>query len=192
MFKKISENYLVIISLLLYVSSLFFVATTGSGLKPGDTWTGWAYLLFGWMGILGLVIAWYANPLYIFSVVLLLLKKYKEAFILLVISIIISLQTIYFFFMKEIPTGVPVYGLNRMVPNIGFYLWELSFIILCAHALKKFLTETNSTLQFFLSSILTSFFSFLDRNKNWLILIAVLVTIWAFLFGGEFPWYFIE
>lgn len=183
MLKKISENYLVVISLLLYISSLFFVAITGSKAGFGqDPMTGLWLLGTGWIGTLGLILAWYANLLYIISIALLFFKKFKAAFVAAIASMIIGLQTLYFTTVPETPLGAPQWGLGRITLNTGFYLWELSFLILSSYTLKRFLTEMNASLISFLSSIFTSSFSFLNRNKNWFILTIFLCGILFFLY----------
>lgn len=167
MFKKISGNYLVFISFILYIVSLFLTAAMA---KNGEIVTGLYLLLFGWAGIIGGVIAWYANPLYVISIILLLFKKHKVALILLVISVVIALQSFI---------GIPMQNFyNSGSPSTGFYVWELSFIILSIHALKMFLEEKNTTLSDFASTY-----------RYWLILGIFICGLVLFLFRGEFPWF---
>ncbi len=167
MLKKIAENYLVLISLILYIVSLFMTAAVATN---GEIINGLFLLLFGWAGIIAGVIAWYANPLYIISIILLLCKKYKAALILLVISVVIALQSFI---------GIPMENFyNQGTPSTGFYLWELSFIIVTIHTLKMFLSEKGVTL-----------IDFVTTNKYWILLTIFICSMIFLLFGNEFPWF---
>lgn len=94
-----------------------------------DEYGGWL-LLIGEFGIFSGMFAWYANLSALCAVIALKSGSYKEALNVSILSFIISLQS-FGFKEKWLDEG----GAKKLIVDhlgIGFYIWELSFILLVA------------------------------------------------------------
>jgi hypothetical protein len=109
----------------LYIASLCLPAAVLSG---GISVTGLDIFLVGWGGIVVLLVAWYANIFGIAAFAFAYFKKEKVTFICSVIAFILGLQS-YFWSHFNLPKE---WGLDYL--TIGFYLWELSFLVLSIHS----------------------------------------------------------
>ncbi|MBF5057383.1 hypothetical protein Y5W_02677 [Alcanivorax sp. 521-1] len=116
---------LVLISVVLYVLSLFFPAFTTDSSYQGfsavlNDYMGWYVLMIGWAAVLDNCIAWFANPLFGLSVLMLLCgQTSKVTRNLSYGSFILALSS--FFYSSLWADGGPR---ERIVEyQAGFWLW---------------------------------------------------------------------
>ena len=125
---KSPHFWLVIISIVLYILSMFFTPFYVANPKADIYSSSFFMLLAGWMAILGggliPTIIWLANPLYLFGGFL-ILNKEKVGVILIGLSVILAL---YFTTLDSIMDGES--GATTAITKLGagFYFWILSFV----------------------------------------------------------------
>jgi hypothetical protein len=109
------------LSISLFIASLGFKTLI---LSKGDSsfLPGWVSLLFGF-GYL----AWFANPLFVLGVVLLLLKRFSLALAVSALSLILATTT---FFIREAEYNEAGHTASVIGYGAGFYLWLASISVL--------------------------------------------------------------
>jgi hypothetical protein len=109
------------LSISLFIASLGFKTLI---LSKGDSsfLPGWVCLLFGFE-----YLAWFANPLFVLGVVLLLLKRFSLALAVSVLSVILATTT---FFIREAEYNEAGYTASVIGYGAGFYLWLSSISVL--------------------------------------------------------------
>lgn len=83
-------------------------------------------LLIGWAGLFTGVIAWFANPVGLVAVLLLILRKFKAAFVTGLVAVGLAATTLMLF-VQDLPGdegGVTKSRLAVLLP--GFYLWLIA------------------------------------------------------------------
>lgn len=112
-------------------------------IEEGPVWYGWEVLILGWSGAFSsfpyFTIAWYANPLFVLTVILLV--KDKPPVLFSALSGLLIALTAFFFKRvwndKEPPEVIVTsYG-------AGFYLWLTSFVILAVAAWVVYRKESE-------------------------------------------------
>lgn len=117
------QYFLLLISIVIYVVSLFFPGLQGGG----TSLYGSTLLLFGWAQTLnGECIAWLANPIFFAAITLFILSRFKMAAGLSFLACIVALDT---FRATRFP---PNEAYTVTIDEIGsaFYIWMASFIVL--------------------------------------------------------------
>ena len=84
-----------------------------------ETIQGYWVLSMGWMGIVFLQFAWYANPLNLLAI-LLVQKRPFISLLLSIVALIVASETFIFY---EIPTGTNEEKMYIKELGLGFYLW---------------------------------------------------------------------
>lgn len=74
------------------VSLTLPVAVTGD--QPGEVWPGFAVLIVGPLGVLVTQFAWFANPLFVLAVILMLLRQPPSPTLGLIIAVPLTLLTL--------------------------------------------------------------------------------------------------
>jgi uncharacterized membrane protein len=146
--KYFLATIITVISAVLWIASLFFIAITTY--NPEHNLTGLDILLSGWLGPLSLNFAWYANITYAFSLFLLLANKppIKPPIKLSIISAVLAFNAITFHKLplNEGGGAAAIYGYG-----IGFVLWVLAILfILFATSIKgnKFKNSSDKLVVF--------------------------------------------
>ena len=125
--RHLSARALTVLAIVLWGSSLAFVALA---LYAGERKVyGAEVLATGWLALLGLHVAWFANPLFLLSAVRLLLGK--SAVTLSILAAVASLDTVRFktYLLDEGGATTQVYGYGW-----GAVLWFLSLAVTLAAA----------------------------------------------------------
>lgn len=146
MFKKEIKSpqfWLVIVSIVLYILSMFFTPFYVANPKADIYSNSFFMLLMGWMGILGggliPTIIWLANPLYFFGGFL-ILNKEKFALIPVTLSLLLA---IYFTSLDSIMDGESGKTTAITQLGLGFYFWILSFIAMFFAGVSLFRNKEN-------------------------------------------------
>ena len=109
----------------LFALSLFLPALL---FKSHDPLSGAHVLTWGWLGVLTLDIAWFANPAFVFASYAFLQRNFGRARIFAGGSLLLGALS---FFAKEWwfneGSGTPITGLGA-----AFYIWLMSFAVLFA------------------------------------------------------------
>jgi len=89
------------------------------------TWRGATFLLCGWFGPMmgGPICGWYANPTLILGWILLALRRYAGASIVLVIAAVLALSSASLFGVEVWQNEGGVNNLHLQHFGIGFYVW---------------------------------------------------------------------
>jgi hypothetical protein len=98
--------------------------------NPKDVLSGANVLAVGWSGIFAGVIAWYANPVWLFGLIMAYIGKPKWAAIAGVIALLIGCTT-FSLFGQELPADEG--GVNHMTLTrtlAGCYVWLVSLVTL--------------------------------------------------------------
>ncbi|MCA8277417.1 hypothetical protein LGN17_33560 [Burkholderia sp. AU30280] len=115
---------LLAISVALYLVAMF-TAPFRTGAPDPHPWAdGWQVLLTGWMGVLGGIYAWLANPL-VFAAWLLTVKRYRaQAVVLAVLALLFGMS-----FLSQRQIAVNEAGDVEPVhlDAIGYWCWLASF-----------------------------------------------------------------
>lgn len=124
-----SRKLLLIIPLGIYLSSLFFPALyIKPGLIPGyEFHSGYDVLLLGWLGLIGLIVGWYANPLLLLSVIGVLADARKVARYSALAAALLALDT-----FRVLKIGLPDNGrtIELVGLGIGAWLWLLAIALM--------------------------------------------------------------
>lgn len=112
--KFLSSKVITGVAFCLWLTSLFLVGFVDVGATP---WSGVNILALGWLGLGVICAAWYANPLFLLSL-LLLATTDKAPRILTVIAVLLSLDTFRFADMPSNPNVPTIYAYG-----IGAALW---------------------------------------------------------------------
>ncbi|MCU0671156.1 MAG: hypothetical protein MUE69_00040 [Myxococcota bacterium] len=88
-------------------------------------WRGATFVLCGWFGPMmgGPICGWYANPMLILSWILLALRRYRGASIVLVIAAVLALSSATLFGVEVWQNEGGVNNLRLQHFGIGFYVW---------------------------------------------------------------------
>lgn len=88
-------------------------------------WRGATFVLCGWFGPMfgGPVCGWYANPMLILGWILLALRRYRGASIVLVIAAVLALSSASLFGVEVWQNEGGVNNLRLQHFGIGFYVW---------------------------------------------------------------------
>ncbi len=100
---------------------------------------GYNILAYGFLGILGGIIGWYGNPLYLFAFILFLFKKYHAAYIISLAAFVVGLTALL---VREIPRnegGVHNFVVDHL--GSGYYLWLTSIALLAFCSYRKYTKE---------------------------------------------------
>jgi len=114
----LATRVLVYLGLLCFVVSLFQTVLFTSG----DDIQGYWVFILGWMGIVIFQLSWFANPLNLLAL-LLLLKRPRLSFLLSILAFVLASQTLSF---SEIPIGLHANKIYIKELGLGFYFWYLS------------------------------------------------------------------
>ena len=99
-------------------------------LGDGAPLTGWTLLINGWRATGAGVWAWFANPLFICAVALLLVRRAQAAGVLAALALVLGLSSL--------ATGALAVRAGYSVPALafgpGFCLWLMSLFALCLWA----------------------------------------------------------
>ncbi len=124
-------NLLIFLGLLCFSISLFLPIFFTSAEDIYGFWV----LVTGWMGLVFLQVAWYANPLNLLA--LLLVNDHPRVALLLSL-LAITLASCSFIFY-EIPTGVNYEKVFIQEFGSGFYLWFVALILILIGMLFGFI-----------------------------------------------------
>jgi hypothetical protein len=120
----------VLISLVLFVIACALPALEfKNSHKPNDVMLGLRALAVGWSGIFAAIVAWYANPIWLVSVVLTCFRRPMLATVFGIIAVALALTTISIV-GRELPGdegNVTKTTVIRLLP--GFYVWIASIAI---------------------------------------------------------------
>jgi hypothetical protein len=124
-------NKVLITSLLLFLVSCCLPALEfKNSSSPNDVMFGLRALVVGWSGFFVWVLSWYANPVWLLGVVLVLLRKPIPAAIVGVVAIAIAYGT-FSLVGRELPAdegNVKKMTVIKLLP--GCYVWMASLVIL--------------------------------------------------------------
>lgn len=115
---------LVYLSLICYGMSLFLPSLYTSA----NTISGYWILITGWIGPVFLQSAWYANPLFLLSIIIFSARQHS-AILFAILAIILASQS---FLMFEIPTGINQDKIYIKELGPGFFVWFFAIILLLA------------------------------------------------------------
>jgi len=121
-FYKLGINVFIFFGLVCFSASLFLPIFFTS---TEDIYGFWV-LVTGWMGLVFIQLAWYANPL---NLLALLLANDRPRIALLISLLAIALASCSFVFY-EIPTGINYEKVFIREFGLGFYLWYASHILI--------------------------------------------------------------
>ncbi|MBU8897773.1 hypothetical protein KRR26_19335 [Corallococcus sp. M34] len=98
-------------------------------------------LLCGWLGAVEMQWGWFANPLLLLTLILLLMGRYRGAFWVGVVAVLVGLSTLSWY-QHSIPAdegGSPDRQLELLYPTLGFFFWLGSLVAgpACASILAK-------------------------------------------------------
>jgi len=102
---------------------------------------GFEILKIGWLGLWAFAIAWYANPLFLVSLVLFLIQRYRPASYLAVPALVIGATSLL---VREWPpggAGAPVYPILAWGP--GIFLWLSSLALLAVSSVGFHLSSAT-------------------------------------------------
>jgi hypothetical protein len=151
MLKIFFSKPLIIVAVGLYILSLFFPAilyqaTQGTAVPPDY---GWQVLLFGVFGVMLGQYAWLANACAFLSVIFSLSKDARLAAVLSYSAFIVGIHS-FFFLQIPLDEGVSAWK-NVESLGIGFYIWELAFLILFLQAFWDLYSSSRSNLKFIIT-----------------------------------------
>lgn len=114
------KKLLLLIPVLLYGASLFFPVF-------GQHWKGYGVLAFGWMGLIGGLVAWYANPFFVLAFIGALVDKRKVAVYAAILSSALSLDT-----FRVLSVGLPNNGDSLKIAKLdaGAYIWLAAMFLM--------------------------------------------------------------
>lgn len=141
---KLKSKVLAIIALLLWIASLFMV---GLLYYPSRQVLGIEYLYTGWLGILQLTVAWYANPLFILGVTLVLIGKTVKY--IPILAFILSLNV--FFYDNTMGEHIMVYAYGW---GVVVWLLAMTMLIVASGAVPSSSDQTTKVQQISLRYIL--------------------------------------
>tara|TARA_R110002073_G_scaffold211794_2_gene372118 strand:+ start:20739 stop:21275 length:537 start_codon:yes stop_codon:yes gene_type:complete len=123
------------ISFLLFVLCLTQDAYYTDGGNPSAWPPGWELFLYGWLGLLGGIFAWLANPALIIAWVMLRKKQYEKAMICSVIALLFSVS---FLFHETVLSDAT--GRRDTVTGYGYayWLWLLSQAVVLYGSWRKY------------------------------------------------------
>jgi hypothetical protein len=121
---------------LLWLSPAFFAAAMflPAVVSSTETDPGYVLLMTGWVGILGFMFAWLANIFGPLAFIFAALKMYKTGLVLSAVAFVVALQSFAF---DVIPSEGPGGGTEVDYLGIGFYMWELSFLLIFFYCFLK-------------------------------------------------------
>jgi hypothetical protein len=127
---------LFLLSILIFAASLMMPGfVTSSANKHNDPMMGYEILALGGLGILVGQFAWYANMVFLVAVLVAMPgRQYRLGMILSAAAFFLGLHALQF---KIIPGSGPKVVITHYA--IGFYLWELSFLVLFVYFLFMFM-----------------------------------------------------
>ena len=103
---------------------------------PDEDIRGYWVFITGWIGILFLQFAWYANPLNLMAL-LLVNHSPRIALLLSLLALVLASETFLFY---EIPTGINQEKVYIQELGFGFFIWYLAQILFLV---SIFLTRIN-------------------------------------------------
>ncbi|TSC26034.1 hypothetical protein [Corallococcus sp. Z5C101001] len=101
---------------------------TSSGQREEEMW-GAVLLLMGWLGAFTFQLGWYANPLLVLTLILLLMGKDRGAIWTGVAASLLGLSSLSWYFNPVPANEGGGQDLNLLYPSIGFYLWMFSLLL---------------------------------------------------------------
>jgi hypothetical protein len=107
----------------LYVLSLFLPVFVFETHEPV---TGLTVLMLGWVGLLGLILSWLANPFFLAGLILLLIGEFRISRWIALAGLVIALQSFTvdaWWFNEGSSTPITAFG-------AGFYVWFGSLVLL--------------------------------------------------------------
>ena len=127
---------------LLWLSAAFFIGAMflPAVISSTETDPGYVLLMIGWLGVLGFMFAWLANIFGPLALIFAAFKMYKTGLVLSGIAFIVALQSFTF---TIIPTEGPGPGTTVDYLGIGFYTWELSFLLIFIYCFLKIRNTSN-------------------------------------------------
>ena len=122
---RLCVNVFTFLGLACFSLSLFMPVVFTSGEDIYGFWV----LITGWIGVIFIQVAWYANPVN-FLALLLARENPRIAFLLSLLAFMLALGA---FLLYEIPIGINYEKLFIKEFGLGFYLWITAhFLLMCA------------------------------------------------------------
>lgn len=90
---------------------------------------GFELLLSGWLGVFGMNVGWYANPLLALALFLLVLGADRGALVAGAIAAVVGVSSLVWFVHPMPADEAGVNYSELMYPSIGFVCWMLSLVI---------------------------------------------------------------
>ncbi|MCY1033831.1 hypothetical protein OV207_20430 [Corallococcus sp. BB11-1] len=128
------------------VSVLFLIAcaapamrviTVGSISRSNERdLAGYELLLTGWLGVFGLNIGWYANPLSAIALFLLMLGADRGALVVGSIAAVVGMSSLSWYVHPLPADEGGVQFTELLYPSIGFICWMLSLVLIPLVALE--------------------------------------------------------
>lgn len=118
---KLGLNIFIFLALLCFTASLFLPIFFTS---TEDIYGFWV-LATGWMGLVFIQLAWYANPLNLLAL-LLVGDRPRIAFLLSILAIALASCSFVFY---EIPTGINYEKVYIREFGLGFYFWYVAHVL---------------------------------------------------------------
>ena len=138
---KSPQFWLVILSVVLYILSMFFTPFYVESPKADIYSHSFYMLLSGWMAVLGggliLSIIWLANPIYYYAVFF-IINKGKLG---IVPASLCLLLAIYFMILDSVMLGESGATTDITKLGAGFYLWISSFIAIFVAGVSLFINK---------------------------------------------------
>ena len=121
------NGHLIITRLLMASGVCCFVISLFSNVffTPDEDIRGYWVFITGWLGILFLQFAWYANPLNLIAL-LLVNQSPRTALLLSLLALVLASETFLFY---EIPTGINQEKMYIQELGSGFFIWYLAQIL---------------------------------------------------------------
>lgn len=127
------KNFLIFAGLALFSTSLFLPTFFTSA---NDIYGYWV-LFIGWMGLVFMQLAWYANPLSLLAL-LLSHERPKIAFFISCLSVAFAYEA---FIFSEIPTGINFEKVYIRELGLGCYIWFSSHLLIAIGLLLRMLAS---------------------------------------------------
>ncbi|NOK00695.1 MULTISPECIES: hypothetical protein [Myxococcus] len=107
------------------------VVLYNTGSRQEDSMWGVSLLLVGWLGVFVMQWGWFANPLLLLTLALLLMGKYRGAFWVGVVTVLVGLSTLSWY-LHSIPADEavsPDRQLELLYPTLGYFFWMGSLLV---------------------------------------------------------------
>ncbi len=150
---KITKKNAVLLSLALYVIACFTPALVFQSYQIDQgkkimgeiiTWYGWTCLMKGLMAVFVGQFAQFSNMFYLVALMMLQEKAWLTAAICSLFAVLVGFNTLALGKSLVTDDDAGVVKLMYLYPNIGFYLWMASFVVLLAFSVFMIISEKQS------------------------------------------------